>query len=127
MPAGRNSHDSVSRVPPSSGSNVYPQRTQPLLTSHANSRPGSAATTWQRVSHVRSGSLVAAGEPRADAGPSPSSHQQARQIGLHSPILVTSDTSAYSSSGVTATEIESDIFSSVTISSLPQALSWNAF
>jgi hypothetical protein len=48
------------------------------------------------------------------SGPAPSSHQQARQTGLHSPILVTSDTSAYNSSGVAATEIESDIFKSVT-------------
>ena len=53
-------------------------------------------------------------------GPSPSSHQQALQIGLHSPIRVTSDTSAYSSSGGTATEIESDNVNSVTRSSLPR-------
>ena len=42
---GRNSHDSVRRVPSPSGSRLYPQYTQPLLTSQANRLPGSAATT----------------------------------------------------------------------------------
>ena len=101
-----------------SGSNVYPQRTQPLLTSHANSRPGSAATTRQRVSHVRSGSSLRPVNHAPTAWAvslvppaGPADRAPAR------PSCVTSDTSAYSSSGVIATEIESDIFSSVTTSS----------
>ena len=110
---------SVSRVPSPSGSKVYSQCTQPLLTCHANFRPGSAATTWLRVSHVRSGVSLRPVNQAPTCGPAPSSHQQALQIGLHSPVLVTSDTSAYSSSGGTATEIESDNFNSVTSSSVP--------
>src|SRR3954462_65987 len=114
MPAGRNSHLSVSRVPAPSGSKAYSQCTQPLLTCHANLRPGSAATTWLRVSHVRSGVSLRPGNHPPTCGPPPSSPQPALQIGPHSPILVTSDTSAYRFSGGTATEIESDNVNSVT-------------
>ena len=53
MPSGRNDHDSVSRDPPSTGSMVKPHRTHPSLTTQANSRSGSAATTRLLVSHVR--------------------------------------------------------------------------
>src|SRR4051812_42870570 len=121
MPADKNSQCSVSRVPPSAGSKVNPQRTQPLLTSHANSRPGSATTTRLRVSQVRSGSSLRPVNHAPTRGPSPSSHQQALQTGLHLPMLVTSDTSSYNSSGGTATAIDSDIFKSVTSGVCPSA------
>src|ERR1700680_3885227 len=56
MPPGRNSHDSVSSVPPSTGVKTYPHRVQEPFTMNANSRPRSAATISDRVSQVRSGS-----------------------------------------------------------------------
>jgi hypothetical protein len=44
-PSGRNSHDSVTCVPPSTGVKVKPHRTHEPPTTKANSRPRSAATT----------------------------------------------------------------------------------
>ena len=41
-------------------------------------------------------------------GSSPSSHQQALQTGLHSPILVTSETMSYRFSGERATTMDSE-------------------
>jgi hypothetical protein len=127
MPLGRNFHDWVSRVlglaapvasllpaEPSAGSSANPQRTQPSLTSQANSRPGSAATTWLRVSHVRSAFWLRPVNHAPTCGPSPSSHQHARQTGLHSPIRVTSETMAYVASGSRAMRIESAYSRSVT-------------
>lgn len=41
-------------------------------------------------------------------GPCPSSHQQALQTGLHSPMRVTSETMSYKSSGERATTTDSE-------------------
>jgi len=74
----------------------------------ANSRPRSAATTWERVSQVRSGSSLRPVNQAPGQGPSPSSHQQALQTGLQSPIRVTSETMSYRSSGGQATTTDSE-------------------
>ena len=92
MPAGRNCHDSVSRVPPSTASKVKPQRTQDPPTTKANSRPRSATATCDRVSHTRIGVWLRPVNQLPTRGPAPASHQQARQTGLHCPVRVTSDT-----------------------------------
>src|SRR4051794_8370147 len=77
-------------------------------TIHANSRPGSAATTSERVSHVRSGSTLRPVKCAPTRGPSPSSHQHAAQIGLYSPVRVTSAIISYTSPGGRATTIDSE-------------------
>jgi hypothetical protein len=77
-------------------------------TTQANSRPGSAATTTERVSQVRDGVTLRPVKWAPTRGPSPSSHQQASQIGLHSPVRVTSLTRSYSASGEQATRTEPD-------------------
>ena len=73
---------------------VAPPRDVARPTTHANSRPGSAATTSERVSHVRSGSTLRPVKCAPHVGPSPSSHQHSLQIGLYSPMRVTSATSS---------------------------------
>ena len=93
-PSGAKSHDSVTSVPPATGVNAYPHRVRVASRTNANSRPGSAATTSERVSQVRSGSSFRPVKCAPTVGPSPSSHQQAVHTGLHSPIRVTSDTMA---------------------------------
>src|SRR5580693_2660242 len=45
---------------------------------------------------------------RHDLGASPSSHQQAAQTGLHSPIRVTSETMSYRACGERATTMDSE-------------------
>lgn len=59
--------------------------------SFANSWRRSAATTSERVSHVRSEVSLLPVNRAPTRGPSPSSHQQGLQTGLHSPIRVTSE------------------------------------
>jgi hypothetical protein len=65
----------------------------------ANSLPGSAATTCDRLSQVRSGVSFRPVNQAPTSGPAPASHQQALHTGLHSPMRVTSETMAYSSPG----------------------------
>ncbi len=59
---------------------------------NANSRPRSAATTCERVSQVRPGTSFCPVNQAPARGPSPSSHEPPVQMGLHSPIRVTSET-----------------------------------
>ena len=58
----------------------------------ANSRPRSATTTSERVSQVLSGNTLRPVNQSPTRAVLPSSHQQALQTGLHSPIRVTSET-----------------------------------
>lgn len=51
---GRNSHDSVTVISSPASEKVYPHRTYEPPTTKANSRPLSATTTLERVSHVLS-------------------------------------------------------------------------
>ena len=107
IPAGRNSHDSVTSVPPSVAVKAYPHRIKLPPTTNANSRPRSAATTSERVSQVRSGNSLRPVNQAPTRGLSPSSHQHALQTGLHSPMRVTSEIMSYRSSGDRAMTTES--------------------
>jgi hypothetical protein len=70
--------------------------------------PGSAATTCDRVSQVRSGVSFRPLNQAPTLGPAPSSHQQALHTGLHSPMRVTSEIMAYSSPGEQAILIDAE-------------------
>jgi len=74
------------------GEDVAPPRDRAVH--HERELPaGSAATTSERVSQVRSGSSLRRPVNHAPTrGPSLSSHQHAVQMGLHSPMRVTSAT-----------------------------------
>jgi len=95
-------------VPPPSGANAQPHRTRAPPTMNANSRPRSAATTSERVSRVLPGTSFRPVHQAPTRTAAPSSHQQAVQTGLHSPIRVTSQTRSYSASGEHAITIDSE-------------------
>jgi hypothetical protein len=75
---------------------------------NANSRPGCAATTSERVSQVRPASSLRPVNHAPTWAVAPSSHQHAVQTGLHSPIRVTSETNSYRVSGERAITIDSE-------------------
>src|SRR5688500_3788586 len=93
-----NSNDSITLVPPPSGSNLYDHLVPSLPPSevaNANSRPSSATTTSGLVLHRKIPFLFEPLKRAPTVGPvAPSSHSQCRHSGLHSPIRVTSVTTS---------------------------------
>src|ERR1700730_4393054 len=104
MSLGRRSvHDSVTRVPPSAGSNLYSHREMsngPAFTSNTNDLPGAAATTLQTVDHFRHPLWLRPlnRAPTTGCLVSPT-HSHPTVSGDHSPMRVPSGTRAHHASG----------------------------
>src|SRR5262245_11036556 len=104
------SNDSLSFEPEPSGSKRYVHLVS-VPTSNANSRPGSATTTVGFVDHETTPRLFVPLKRAPTAGPvAPSSHTHLVVSGLHSPMRVTSLTTAYTTSGGASTETWTSAF-----------------
>jgi len=97
-PGRRSVHDSVTVQPPAAGARSYAQSeigTPTHVTVNANRRPGSAAVTLHVVVHCSGPRrLLPRNRAPTSAHRAPSTQRQDAVSGLHSPVRVTSLTSA---------------------------------